>query len=223
MKIQSISQFNYNSVAVKNNSKLASFKGYSEVLHDAVEVSINTESEAETLFRKIWTSLMEEANTSKKNSFSVLKEVFDKNGFRGLLHELWKANPKEDVAKILKNTEEDCENIVTRESEPLMTIYNFGKYGFWGRKTAPNDVKLVFYSNNQHEMIDFSLSKKGNLKTSQSNQINIIDNEFYMTTGTLKERSVSGLSGTERTHYNEDGSMPVIKNMILNGNAPQVY
>ena len=225
MKIQSTSINNrmQGSTILNNKKQRISFNGYSEVLHDSLQISIKNESEAENIFRTLWNELLKENNLLKNNSFNILKEIFDKNGFRGLLHELWKANPKEEVAKLLKDTEENCENLVTQNGEPLMTLYNFGKYGFWGRKTSPNDIRLVFYADNQHEMIDFHLSKKGNLKTSQSNGKNLEDNEFYMTTGTLKEKYVSSASGQQRTHYNEDGSMPIIKNIVLDGNTPQIY
>ena len=72
-------------------------------------------------------------------------------------------------------------------------------------------------------MVEFGLSKKGNLLTCQSNGIRSIDNEFYLQTGTKKEEIINSCGDCEKKHYNKDGSEPFLKNLILDGTVPPTY
>ena len=222
MKINRIMPYNYSSNNT-NCKKYPSFKAYSDVLKKAYTTSIKNDHEAENLFITLFKALCEEQGTQIKNSFLVLKDIYEKSGFRGLLNELWKANPQESVAKIIKDTHDDCEDLVVQNGEPLLTLYNFGKFGFFERKTSPNNVKLAFYGKDQSEVVEFGLSKKGNLLTGQSNGIRSIDNEFYLQTGTKKEEIVNSCGDCEKKHYNKDGSEPFLKNLIFDGTAVQGY
>ena len=222
MKINRIMPYNYSSNNT-NYKKYPSFKAYSDVLHKAFSTPLKNDYEAENLFISLFKALCEEKGIQTNNSFHVLKEIFEKSGFRGLLNELWKANPQESVADIIKSTRDDCENLVTQNGEPILTLYNFGKFGFFQRKTSPNNVKLLFSDKDQSEMVEFGLSKKGNLLTCQSNGVHSIDNEFYAQTGTKKEEVINSSGNVERKHYNKDGSEPFLKNFILDGTAVQGY
>lgn len=192
-----------------------SFKGYENVIKNSVENEFKNEINAEAAFAEIMNSIME-SDYTQSEGFNTLKNTYYKQGFRGLLFELWKSEQKDELRGIA-----NCEGlslVEDKKGKPVLSIYNLGKFDF--SYTSPNNVKIVIADPNSKNIIDFGLNRKCELEVNQSNGNQTRYTKFHLTTGNRKcvvEQSVGG--NPETTFYNKDGSKSFWANLFRGGVA----
>lgn len=207
----------------KNNS--VNFTGYSDIVINTVNKSFKNESEIEKGFKTLLTGLREETSIIKTEKLKLITDLYEEKGFRGLLHELWMAKPRQDVDNLVRESINNTIYLAGRKEQPALTISSLGRHGFWNmlrdNPKAPRDVELGFIAPENNSFIGFYLDKRGGCGLRQWNSSKTIHSEFYAETGTPKVIATSYGSGRPETQYfNKDGSPNYLKNWLF-GNPPE--
>ena len=206
MQIQPVSLLNYCPAQYKNNSikknnsstnyqtdsfQSVSFKGFEKTVKEAVEKTFKTDKEVEKLFVRLMDEIISDTGVVKLNGFDEIQKVYKQGGFRGLLHELWSANPNPAIAKLRENAECNIIPLAKKGDNNIFDIFSFGRHGFWNTlfesKNATHDVKLTVRRPHSNELIEFGMDKKGNCTLCQSNKETAVYSSFHRETGNIKQ------------------------------------
>ena len=238
MLIQPVSLLNYcpaqykNTSTKKNNSSVnyqadsfqsVSFKGLEKTIEEAAKKTFKTDKEVEKVFTELVDNIISDTNIFKIPEFKEIQKVYQRSGFRGLLHELWNANPEPAILKLREKAEEAPIALATKNESPLFEIFSFGRHGFlnliFGNKNATHDVKLTIRNPKSGSLLDFSLDKKGNCELFQSIDNHSVYNVFYRETGNIKQRTVHGYGAPESTYFTKDGVEGGLDQFLYGGPA----
>ena len=237
MQIQPISylQTSYNSglnlkqnrikkqnILQKNDYFQPAFKGYNNVLDTVSKINFKDDKKVESAFEMIFNELILSNKVFKNEEFEKIYELYNKGGFRGLMHELWTANPKKEIEKILEKAEKNSLTLAEINDKPIFEIINLGRHGFWNTlfnsKTAPRDATLTFLNEDKSLLIEFGLDKYGACQICQVRPGETVYTTFHKTTGNRKivaRHPKIGPSETE--YYKKDGSDNRLKNFLQGG------
>lgn len=240
MKVYAVSVYPTNNLYKKNSltpqkqifeNDSVSFSGYKSELAQSFISNIKTEKQAEKIFLNLFNKIKEDKNIFKTNAFYIIDETVQKKGFRGLLHQLWTANPDENIAKIIeKSAQEDTPLVLAkRNGQTVFELCNFGKNGFWNNLTdnsiASNDIKLLFSDglNKTRTNFEFSMNKDADIILDQYENGFSVYTEFYKETGNRRKQIFSRLTYSETTYYKKDGRKNFWKNFFQGGAAVPIY
>jgi hypothetical protein len=201
--------------SLNNDSFQLSFKGYDKVLRQATKSFLLKDNQVESTFANLFREVLSSDNINKTQGFYDVEDVYYSHGFRGLLYELWKANPIEKLSKYLKH---GTINLATQDDKPIFQLVHFDKFGF--SKHSPNDVKLVFTDPKEKYSIQYGLNEKGELDIWQTNDDQTVITRYHISTGNRKCEVFQPKDGNpETTYYNKDGSKAFFKNLFRGGVA----
>ena len=198
-----------------NDSFQCSFKGYDKALSHAVRNILNNDVEVEKTFINLFSELSKSDDIVKTPEYCGIADVYNARGFRGLLYELWKANPIDSLKKYLIDGTVD---LATKDNKPVFQLIHFDKFGY--SKNSPNNVTLIFTDPKDKYSIQYGLNKKGELDVWQSGDDQTVITWYHLATGNRKCEVVQPKDGySETTYYNKDGSKDFIKNFFRGGVA----
>lgn len=204
-----------NSKNVNNDSFNLSFKGYEKILQQSVNSILKNDIEAERTFTNLMSTLSAKTEIVKTPAFNDMSAAYSRNGFRGLLYELWKSETQPHLKKFLNNETTD---LVKDKDGALFQVVHLDTFGFGNN--APNEVKLVFSNPKNKTSIQYGLNKKSELEVWQTGKEQTVYTKFHLETGNRKcvvEQSKYG--NPETTYYNKDGSKAFFKNLFRGGVA----
>ena len=208
-----------NSASTCNNAGTDSFqpafKGFERTLQQAVKNVLENDIEVEKTFSNLFKEIICGENITKTSEYYGIEDVYNKNGFRSLLYELWKSNPQPNLKKYLQN---DVIDLAKKGDKPVFQLVHLYKFGF--SKNAPNDVKLVFMNPKNETSIEYSLNKKGELHVWQTDDTKSVITTYHLTSGNKKCTVEQHYNcNPETTYYNKDGSKAFFKNLLWGGVA----
>ncbi len=198
------------------------FKGKTESVKTLMEkysfkylANINEMQEG---FANLYKAVIKDKKIKTTPVFSVIDILYQRYGFRGFLHQLWKPNPGLEVKSIIEMTKENSVlSLAEKNNEPVFSLVNHGPYGFFNYLNENYDAKrhmsLVFsHPEVKDSKAEFFMDKSGELTFVNATRAI----RYYNTTGTPKTETIKG-DRVEITHYNEDGSEAFFKNLFFGG------
>ena len=183
--------------------------------------TLKNDTQAEKFFNELFGSLKKDKNIVLTKEFKIIEKVYKKSGFRGLMNDLWKAYPSEELEKLLCLAEDNGGVVLAKKGQQtVMELNNLGRFGFWGSSSNPREVKISFSTKNGNYYMDFGLEKDGEICTWQRYQKDSVYSRFHSSTGMIKQRTVHPSIGyPDSTYYNKDGTPDAWKNMLYGGPA----
>ncbi len=198
------------------------FTGINDIIIKGAATTFNKDSELEKVFIQLMNEIKTDSKIIKFPDFIEIIKIFDQSGFRGVMNELWKANPTTQIMELVNKSEKDRLILATRNNKPIVELYNLGKHGFWNAITdsqeAPRDMRLCFGNNKTY--MHFYLDKKGDCSLCQSIGDTTTYSAYYASTGNKKfETRHCESCAPETTYYNKDGTKAFFKNWFFGGPA----
>lgn len=190
-----------------------SFKGDKNVFKDSALTELFCEADAEAKFKEMMDYVIN-SDCKKSEEFDKMKNFYLKNGFRGLLQNLWNQNQNGSLDNLI-----DYESLTlaqASENKPLIQIYYLGKFDI--SKDSPNEVQIVFSDPEDKNSIFFGLNRNCELEVTQKSEYASKYTKFHLPTGNRKctvERPTGG--NIETTYYNKDGQRSFWKNFLFGG------
>lgn len=229
MRVQPIGSTNYTrvqqcSIPPKRclQSDRVSFSGvkpgaYEVLINKYVSNEFKNTSELAQGFEKLFSSIKNNNKIKKLPGFDFIENLYKQNGFRGMLHELWKANPSPEVKKAALVTFNNPITLAAKNGKPVMQLENVGPHGFWNYMKENHDAKRCFQirfltTDAKPKKAGFCIDKGG--EYTFLNETSCI--RYFNSTGTPKTRTILR-SPREIIHYNEDGSRNFFKNLFFGG------
>ena len=206
-----------------------SFNGYNKLLEAVTIIDYKKDKAVGEAFGALFEELIKEPKILQKAGASEIIEMYKKEGFRGLMHELWKAFPDASIEKIIEKSENEPQVLISKEGKPLLEIFNIGRQGFWNslfnRKSAPRDVRLTFLSQDEKHLFEFSLDKYGAVSIWQKRPTESVYTEFHNSTGNRKMvvRHPHGVGNPETEYFKPNGLEDDLKNHIEGGTAIGIW
>ena len=220
----SLSPISNNKVSDSKCRKNVSFTAYEEIVQKALMSDLKNDRMVENLFNTLYKALLEEKNIILTKEFPLIKQLYEKGGFRGLLNELWKARPQEQVESLMRKYEQRDIDLVLKKENPFMQIFRMGRYGFFESSNSPFDTKVIFKTHTPEEIIEFGLTKKGRITVGRSDGDMSVDTEYHTSTGAKRLEIIQSYDmKPDRTFFNKDGNEPFFKNWFFGGTAPEVW
>ena len=233
MRVQAISPLNIYSLKPsyrqqKNNScDNVSFSGFNTFVKDAASRTFKTDKEVEEVFINIMNSVIKDKDIIKKAGFEQIQKIYQKSGFRGLLHELWIPNPNAEIKNLREQASERLITLASKKEKPVFKLFNMGKHGFWNllfnNPNATYNTKLIFNIPKSSDYLEFGLSKRGRVILYQKSQNRALHNEFHMETGNIARRLLLGCGNPETVYYTKSGIEGGLKNYIFGGPAVNLW
>ena len=229
MRIHAISPFdvyssktNYNKK--KNSSSIGdsvSFSGFNTIIKDAASHTFKTDKEVEEVFINIMDSIIKDKDIIKKAGFEQIQKIYQKSGFRGLLHELWIPNPNVEIKNLREQASDKLVTLALKDDRPVVKLFNMGKQGFWNllfnRQNATYDSKLIFNIPQASSYLEFGLNKTGRITLYQKSENRALHNEFHRNTGNIAHRLLLGCGNPEATYYTKSGIEGGLNNHVFGG------
>ena len=152
------------------NSNNVSFNGYSDVMNEALEATLNNRADVAKHAKNLFLSLIKEKDVVKKPIFDTVKDWLNTSAIN-FVEELCKpiAEVKSSLRDIVFDSKEDLLTVLEGPNDNEVFIVNLGKHGFWNNmfeiESARNDVRLSFVSN--RGTFEVGTTKNGNLEAGQ--------------------------------------------------------
>lgn len=232
--INTNSQKSINKPEFKYVQKADSFQpsfgsGYKLILESIASVNYSKDKKVEEAFGILFHELINEPQILEKAGFIEIVDVYKKGGFRGLMQELWVANPEAKIKKIVEKAEFEPQTLVLKDEIPILEIMSFGRQGFWNtlfnRKNAPRDTRLLFSTPDKRFLMEFGMDKHGECAICQKRPGETVFTTFHNSTGNRKSitRQPHGTGNPETFYYNPDGSDNEFKNHIQGGSIINIW
>ncbi len=237
MKIQAVSYYSVNSKpnfcqtncipqkpAAKKDVFRPSFGGYSSAFENIAEAYIKSETEVEKSFDKLFRYIMHDSQILWKPGSYEFMRIYQKGGFRGLMHELWTANTDKSIAPLINKAAKGDLILAKKDDKPILSILNLGRQGFlntiFDNQNAPREVILTLNSSNSKKYIEFSLNKKGGYRICQRRSDELVTTTFHPETGNRKIVAILPDDGNPKSiYYKKDGSPDGLKNFLYGESA----
>ena len=227
------SSSNINNITFNHNDKdvfKPSFTAYENALVSALKSDIKKESMFVKAFDQIFDKIVKSDNITKNADFAVLADVYNKNGFWGLMKSLWSAETSEKALASVIEKAANAEGtliLAKHNDKPVMELHNWGRYGwkswFSEQKDAPRNTKLIFKSTLSNDSLECSLGSKGELKVWKKCDDTELDTIYNIVSGNKKKDVLTENSFPETVYYNSDGSVNNIKTHLLGGLAIPIW
>lgn len=215
---------------VQNNDVFQpSFKSYNNLLETLSRINYRKDRAVDEAFVILFHELLTEPKIVQKAEVSGIINIYKNMGFRGLMHELWKAVPDESIVKIIEKLENESQVLISKDNIPLLEIINMGRHGFWNtlfnRKSAPRDTRLTFLSNDDRYLFEFGLDKHGAVQICQKRPGETVYTTFHKSTGNRKivASHPHKYGNPETYYYKPDGTDDDFKNHIQGGPVINIW
>ena len=198
------------------------FKGYYKLFDTFSRVNFISDKKVEDVFGLLFNELVIDSKALKGANFNEIYKIYKTGGFRGLMHELWCANPSKNIEKLIEEAQQSPITLISKDENSLFEIFSMGRHGFFNilfdRKTAPYDTKLTFFNKDKSMLMEFGLDKRGRCQLCQTRPSETIYTTFHRSTGNRKIVAThSKIGGSETEYYKKDGSSDSFKNFIQGG------
>ena len=208
MKIQPINNVNYSNINAKKTkskhkvSTNTTFRGYEEVLWNALKKDLKDRAEVANTVQEVYTSFIKERGTKKMPFFDTVHEwILTKPTY--FIEELSKpiADINTKFRDLFFKSKNENISILQGDNEKEAYIINFGKHGFWNfmfdSEYARNDMRLVFSS------------KDGSLELGTTKKEEFYAEQIYKT-GFWKKNIFDKYTDIRIAQKTGDASEPVI-------------
>lgn len=204
MKIRPVNNVNVpvRTKKIKQKANTPIFKGYEDVLWNALRKDLKDRAEVANTVQEVYTSFIKERGTKKMPFFDTVHEwILTKPTY--FIEELSK--PIADINVKLRDlffkSKDENISILQGNNESEAYIVNFGKHGFWSfmfdSEYARNDMRLVFSS------------KDGSLELGTTKKEEFYAEQIYKT-GFWKKNIFDKYTDKRIAEKTGDASEPVI-------------
>lgn len=213
----------------KKDSFNPSFEGFNTLMETFSSINYTKDNKLEDTFSILFNELLLSGDVLKKAGFSEIENIYRKSGFRGLLHELWKATPQPNLEKLIEKADGESVVLASKDDKPVFEIFSMGRHGFWNtvfnKKSAPRDTKLIFITPDEKYLMEFGLDEKGACQICQKRVGETVYTTFHNSTGNRKIVAIHPHSSgnPETYYYKPDGSDDELKNHFQGGSVINIW
>ncbi len=206
-----------------------SFQGFNKLMETFSSTNYLKENKLEDAFGKLFSELVSSNDILKKADFLEIENIYQKSGFRGLMHELWIASPQQSLKKLIEKAEGESVTLASKDDKPVFEIINMGKQGFWNtlfnRKYAPRDTKLIFTTPDEKFLMEFGLDENGACQICQKRIGETVYTTFHHSTGNRKILAIHphGIGNSETYYFKPNGASDFLKNYIQGGPVTNIW
>lgn len=205
-----------------------SFSGFNKILEIVSKMEYKNDKSVEEAFDVLLKEVFTTPKYTRTKEFIEIFEKYKSLHFRGLMHELWSANPDKNIQKIIDKAEKIPVILATDNNEPIMEIISFGRHGFWNnifnKSTATHDVKIAFLNRKKGLLMEFGLSRHGACKICQEKDNGTVFTTFHNSTGNRKIVTIQPDYGNpETSYYKKDGSDNELLNFFQGGPIVNIF
>ena len=224
-----ISKVDQNSQRMNKASEMAdsfqktiSFGNFQTMVTEIADKKIKNLNGLEHSFNSLMKEIISDAKIEKTPYFSYLEAGFKESGFSGLLRNLRMPKSTPKINTLVEKSSENELVLAKLDGEPVLSLFNFGRYGFWESESSTRDMRLIFSNAekilDKEARVEFTMNKKGQYSVFQRTGQNFIDTVYYPTTGNIRRETYCYAGGKpDTTYYNEDGSKAFFENWFYGG------
>ena len=206
-----------------------SFGNLQTSITEYADKNIKVLNELEQSFNTLMKELISDSGIEKNKYFSYFANMFKESGYRGLLENLRMPKSTPEINTLVEKSAQEGLVLAKSGDEPVLTLFNWGKHGFWQSSDSTRDMRILFSNMEKLEdkqaIIEYTIDKDGYYIIAQRVGKNYRETAFYSTTGN-KRYDVYCYDGgkPDITYYNKDGSKSFWENWLHGGTqAEPIY
>lgn len=210
-------------------NKSLAFGNFPAIVTSIANKRFRNLNQLEHSFNNLMSDILLDTNIEKSPYFSYFAAGFKESGFSGLLGNLRMPKSTPKINALVEKSAEKELILAKLDGEPVLTLYNWGRHGFWQTDSSTRDMRILFSNAeripDKEAIVEYTMNKKGQYCVSQRLGPEYFDTVYYPSTGNIRQETYYYSGGkSDTTYYNEDGSKAFFENWIYGGTrAEPIY